>query len=80
MEPELVVQALEQIGTLYTLEAQGREQKLGDEAKQRHRLSYAQPVVEQFFIWLERTLREVVLVPSILFAERPTMRSTAARP
>jgi len=69
VEPELVAQALEQIGTLYALEAQGREKKLGNEAKQRHRLSYAQPVVEQFLTWLEHILQEVILLPSNPFRQ-----------
>jgi transposase len=69
VEPALVAAALEQIGTLYALEAQGREQKLTEEAKQRHRIVHAQPVVEQFFTWLERTLREVVLLPSNPFRQ-----------
>ena len=51
-EPELVAQALERIGMLYALEAQGREQKLRDD-KLRQRKASAQPVVEQFFTWLE---------------------------
>jgi transposase len=68
-EPELVAQALEQIGTLYSLEAQGREQKVTEDAKLRQRRVHAQPVVEQFFLWLERTLREVVLLPANPFRQ-----------
>ena len=67
VEPTLVTQALEQIGTLYALEAQGREQKVIEDTKLHHRLVHAQPVVEQFFAWLEQTVREVVLLPSTPF-------------
>src|SRR5262249_39089019 len=68
-EPGLVAQALEQIGTLYALEAQGREQKLTADAKLRQRRVHAQPVVERFFTWLKRTLREVILLPSNPFRQ-----------
>jgi transposase len=69
VEPALVAHALEQIGTLYALEAQGREQKLTEDAKLRHRKVHAQPAVEQFFTWLERTVREVILLPSNPFRQ-----------
>ena len=69
VEPGLVAQALEQIGTLYALEARGREQKLTENAKLRHRQVYAQPVVEQFFAWLERTVWDTVLLPSNPFRQ-----------
>jgi transposase len=68
-EPGLVAQALEQIGTLYALEAQGREQNVTEDAKLRHRRAYAQPVVEQFFTWLERTVQDLVLLPSNPFRQ-----------
>jgi hypothetical protein len=69
VEPSLAAQALEQIGTLYALEARGREQKLRDDAKLRQRIASAQPVVEQFFTWLARTLRDTVLLPSNPFRQ-----------
>lgn len=69
VEPGLTTQALEQIGTLYALEAQGREQKLRDDAKLRQRRASAQPVVEQFFTWLDQTVRDTVLLPSNLFRQ-----------
>jgi len=68
-EPQLVVQALEQIGALYALEAQGREQRLTAEAKLRQRQGQAHPVVEQFFTWLAHTLRDTVLLPSNPFRQ-----------
>ena len=40
-----------------------------EDAKLHHRRVHAQPVVEQFFRWLERTLREVVLLPSNPFRQ-----------
>jgi transposase len=57
-EPQLVAQALEQIGMLYALEAQGREQRLTEDAKLRQRRVQAHPVVERFFTWLAHTLRD----------------------
>jgi hypothetical protein len=69
VEPGLVAQALEQIGVLYALEAQGREQRLTADAKLRHRRAEAQPVVEQFFTWLERTVRDTVLLPTNPFRQ-----------
>jgi transposase len=68
-EPALVAQALEQIGTLYALEAQGREQGLPEDAKLRQRRAQAQPVVEQFFTWLERTVQDTVLLPTNPFRQ-----------
>jgi transposase len=64
VEPRLVAQALEQIGTLSALEAQGREQNLTADATQRHRLDSTKPVVEAFFTWLDHTLRAEVVLPS----------------
>jgi hypothetical protein len=69
VEPSLVAQALEQIGLLYALEAQAREQPLTGDAKLRHRQAQAQPVVEQFFAWLEQTVRDSVLLPSNPFRQ-----------
>jgi transposase len=69
VEPGLVAQALEQIGTLYALEAQGREQQVTGDAKLHHRRIHAQPVVEQFFTWLEHTVRSTVLLPSNPFRQ-----------
>jgi transposase len=69
MEPGFVAQALEQIGTLYAVEAQGREQQLAGDAKLRHRRAYAQPVVEQFFTWLEQTVRDTGLLPTNPFRQ-----------
>jgi transposase len=68
-EPALAATALEQIGTLYALEAQGREQRLPEDAKLRQRRAHAQPVVEQFFAWLDHTLWDTVLLPSNPFRQ-----------
>jgi transposase len=69
VEPELVARALEWIGTLYALEAQGREQKVTEVAKLHQRRLQAQPVVEQFFTWLAHTVRDTVLLPSNPFRQ-----------
>ncbi|MGE4089559.1 MAG: IS66 family transposase [Candidatus Binatia bacterium] len=68
-EPELVAQALEQIGTLYAFEAQGQEQKVTGDAKLRYRRASAQPIVAQFFTWLEHVVRDTVLLPTNPFRQ-----------
>jgi transposase len=69
MEPGLVAQALEQIGVLYAVEAHARERQLAGDAKLQHRLASAQPAVDQFFTWLEHTVRNTVLLPSNPFRQ-----------
>jgi transposase len=69
MEPGLVAQALKQIGMLYAIEAHAREQPMTAEAKLHYRRVHAQPVIDHFFTWLERTLREEILLPSNPFRQ-----------
>jgi transposase len=68
-EPALVAQALEQIGVLYALEAHAREQQVEGDAKLQQRRAQAQPVVEQFFAWLARTVQDTVLLPTNPFRQ-----------
>jgi transposase len=69
VEPTLVAQALELIGHLYHQEAQARERQLVDEALLTFRAEQAKPVVDAFFMWLERTVREQVLFPTNPFTK-----------
>jgi transposase len=82
VEPALVAQALECIGQLYQHETRGREQQLTNEALLAFRAEYAKPVVDAFFAWLGRTLREQVLLPTNPFtkaARYALERETALR-
>lgn len=80
VEPALVAQALEFIGQLYRHEAHGREQQLTDDARLTFRAEQAKPVVDAFFLWLDQTLREHVLLPTNPFtkAARYALGSEAA--
>lgn len=68
-EPSLAAQALQQIGVLYAVEARGREHHETAAAKLQHRQTSAQPVVAQFFTWLEDTVAKTVLLPSNPFRQ-----------
>jgi hypothetical protein len=72
VEPPLVAQALDFIGTLSHQEAQARERQLPEAALLAFRAEHAKPIVEAFFLWLTQTLREQVLLPTNPF-------TTAAR-
>jgi transposase len=69
IEPPLVARALEFIGQLYHHEAQARERQLADAALLIFRAEHAKPLVDAFFGWLRRTLREQVLLPSNPFTQ-----------
>ena len=69
VEPALVAQSLDLIGQLYHHETQGRERQLTDQALLSFRAAHARPVVDAFFAWLERTLREQVLLPTNPFSK-----------
>lgn len=68
-EPPLVAQALDFIGQLYYQEAQARERQLADEALLAFRTEHAKPLVDAFFAWLRRMLREQVLLPTNPFTK-----------
>lgn len=55
-DPVLVADALEQIGQLYEIEADGRAQSLSRAARQAHRLTHSRPRVERFFDWVAHHL------------------------
>lgn len=69
VEPGLVAQALDFIGQLYHQEAQGRERQFADERLLTFRTEQAKPIVDTFFMWLERTLHEQVLLPTNPFTK-----------
>ena len=69
IEPPLVAQALDFLGQLYHHDAQTRERQLTDEALLIFRAEYAKPIVDGFFAWLRRTLREQVLLPTNPFTK-----------
>jgi transposase len=69
IEPPLVAQALDFIAQLYHHEAQARERQLTEEAHLTFRAEHAKPVVDAFFTWLTRTLREQVLLPTNPFTK-----------
>ncbi len=64
VEPDLVAEALDQIGALYAHEKRIREQALKGEDKRQYRLEHTRPVVERFFEWVDTTLNDRGLLPS----------------
>jgi transposase len=69
VEPPLVARALEFIGQLYHHEAQARQRQLADAALLTFRAEQGAPLVDAFFAWLIRTLREQVLLPTNPFTK-----------
>lgn len=69
VEPALVAQALDWIGQLYQQEAQARARQLADEPLLSFRAAHAKPLLDAFFAWLTRTLREQVLLPTNPFTK-----------
>jgi transposase len=63
-EPQDAAEALRQIGVLYDIEAEIREDKLTGEAKRVHRLTHSKPRVEKFFAWIDAQFEQQGLLPS----------------
>jgi transposase len=63
-EPQDAAEALRQIGVLYDIEAEIREDKLTGEAKRLHRLTHSKPCVEKFFAWIDAQFEQQGLLPS----------------
>jgi len=57
------------IGALYGHEAKLRTQVLSPAEQLAYRGEFAKPIVDTFFAWLARTLREQVLLPSNPFTQ-----------
>lgn len=64
VEPALVAQALDFIGHLYAQEATLRQRGLEGAEKLAYRGEVAKPLVDAFFTWVARTVREQVLLPT----------------
>jgi transposase len=67
--PQGVQQALEQIGALYTIEEQIREQNLSGTDKLRYRQSHSRPKVDAFFKWIDQQFERQGLLPSTPFTK-----------
>jgi transposase len=68
-EPTGAAEALEQIKALYAVEEEIRTLKLAGDAKQAHRLTHSQPLVELFFEWVDRQLERQGFTPSNPFIQ-----------
>jgi transposase len=63
-EPELANIALEFIAKLYQNEKHILDNKFKDKQKMVYRLDHSKPIIEEFFIWLEKVLAENALLPT----------------
>jgi hypothetical protein len=68
-EPTGVGEALERIKALYAVEDKISELRLSGEAKQLHRLTHSQPLVERFFEWVDQQLVRQDFTPSNRYIE-----------
>lgn len=64
VEPERAGRALEMIGKLYAVEKRIREATLVGEACRAYRIEHAQPVVHEFFAWVDAQFNTHGLLPS----------------
>ena len=64
VEPERANEALEMIGALYGVEQHIRDQGLEGEQRHAWRQAHARPVVERFFVWIDKTFETQGLLPS----------------
>ena len=82
VEPELCKIALDEIGKLYEVEDYIRTHGLKKEAKAGYRAEHSKPVVDQFFVWLQDTFQQRILLPTNPFtvaANYALERETALR-
>ena len=63
-DPQAAAEALEQIGALYRVEAEIRDQALDAAAALAHRARHAHPVVEGLFGWCRAQRQRLDLIPS----------------
>jgi transposase len=68
-EPALVAEALEWIGLLYRIEDEIRERKLVGDKKHQYRLAHSKRVVDDFFDWCEKQLRQPGRLPKDPFTQ-----------
>lgn len=64
MEPDAAQQALAQIGQLYALEKQCREQQFDADKQLAYRREHGEPIVNAFFGWVQAQRQRVELLPS----------------
>ena len=64
MEPQLAQHALDLIAKLYQLEAQWREQHLQPDEVIENRRTQSEPIVREFFAWVDHQLQDLGLLPS----------------
>jgi transposase len=69
VEPERTAEALELIGALYKVEETIREKALSGDAKRHHRLTYAKPLVDRFFAWVNKLFEAQGFLPSSPFTK-----------
>jgi len=69
IEPELTEEALERIWKLYEAEGELKRRPIDGAKRLEFRARYCKPAVDNFFSWLETTLRDRVLLPSNPFTE-----------
>lgn len=69
VEPVRAQVALDFIAKLYETETQIRDKKLEGTAKLQARAEKSKPVVEDFFVWLERELAQSALLPTNPFTK-----------
>jgi len=69
LEPSLSSSALEQIGELYKIEAEIKENKLHGVQKYLHRQQYSKPLANNFFQWLKSLRDKHTLLPSNSFTK-----------
>ena len=64
VEPKKAKEALELIRPLYEVEKKIKEQNLEGEEKRLFRLEHSKPVVDAFFEWVKKELKEGALLPN----------------
>jgi transposase len=64
IEPERAKEALDLIRPLYSIEKDIKKQCLTGEAKRLYRLEHSKPVVDKFFTWVKKQLKDDTLLPT----------------
>ncbi len=63
-EPDKAKEALELLNPLWKIEKKIKEKNLKGEAKRFYRLEKSKPVIEKFFLWVDKTLKDNALLPT----------------
>jgi len=64
VEPEKAKKALDLIRPLYRIEKEIKDQELEGEAKRLYRAEHCKPVVDIFFAWVSKQLKDEALLPT----------------